>query len=66
MIFFKHYNDGQNDLFEGESVDFATFEKILKYTFSVNKFGEYYNFEHSDEIVEDVLKNVRSKFRPSG
>ena len=66
MIFFKHYNDGQNDLFEGESVDFATFEKILKYTFSVNKFGEYYNFEHSDEIAEDVLKNVRSKFRPSG
>ena len=66
MIFFKHYNDGQNDLFEGESVDFATIAKILKYTFSVNKFGEYYNFEHSDEIVEDVLKNVRSKFRPSG
>ena len=64
--FLKHYNDGQNDLFEDEPVDFATFEKILKYPFSANKFGEYYNFKHSDEVVEDVLKNVRSKFRPSG
>ena len=61
-----HYNDGQNNLFEDELVDFETFGKILKYTISVNKFGDYYNFEHSDEVAEDFLKTMRSKFRPSG
>ena len=62
----KHCNEGQNKLFQDKPVDIETFGKITKYTISVNNFGENYNFKSSEEIVEDFLKNVCSKFRSSG
>ena len=33
---------------------------------TVNKYGEYYDFTNSEEVVDDFLKNVRSRFKPSG
>ena len=33
---------------------------------SVNKRGDYYDFEISEKVADDFLKNVRSRFRPSG
>ena len=29
-------------------------------------FSDYYDFHNSEEVVEDFLNNVRSKFKPSG
>ena len=33
---------------------------------TVKKYGEYYDFTNSEEVVDDFLKNVRSRFKPSG
>ena len=59
--FLKHYNKEQNGLFEDKPVNIETFGKITKYTISVDKFGENYNFGNSEEVVEDFFKNVHSK-----
>ena len=32
----------------------------------MNKYGEYYDFTNSEEVVDDFLKNVSSRFKPSG
>ena len=39
---------------------------LLKFEITVNKHGEYYDFENSEKVVDDFLKNVRSRFNPSG
>ena len=33
---------------------------------TVKKCGEYYDFTNSEEVIDDFLKNVRSRFKPSG
>ena len=38
----------------------------MKFEITVNKHGDYYDFENSEEVVDDFLKNVRSRFKPSG
>ena len=64
--FLKHYNEGYNDLFEDKLVDFEKTTNLLKFEITVNKHGDYYDFENSEEIVGDFLKNVRSRFKQSG
>ena len=39
---------------------------MLKFEITVNEHGEYYDFENSEEVVDDFLKNVRLRFKPSG
>ena len=31
----------------------------------VNKHGEYYDFENSEEVVDDFFKNILSRFKLS-
>ena len=38
----------------------------MKFEITVNKHGDYSDFEDSEEVVHDFLKNVRSRFKPSG
>ena len=38
---------------------------MTKFEISIIKHGEYYNFFNSTEVVEEFLKNVRSKFKPT-
>ena len=38
----------------------------MKFEITVNKHGDRYDFENSEEVVDDFLKNVRSRFKPSG
>ena len=64
--FLKHYEQGQDTLFEDKPLDIINNHQILKYKISAIKFGEYYDFNNSDGVVDDFLNNVRSKFRPSG
>ena len=33
---------------------------------TVNKHGEYYDFENSEEVVDDFLKNEHSRIKPPG
>ena len=64
--FIEHYNEGSADLFEEKPVDVLKTENLLKFEITVNKYGDYYNFQNSQEIVDDFLRNVSSRFKPSG
>ena len=37
----------------------------MKYKISAKRFGKYYDFYNSEQLVDDFLNNVRTKFRPS-
>ena len=39
---------------------------MLNFEITVNEHGEYYDFENSEEVVDDFLKNVRLRFKSSG
>ena len=64
--FLKHYDQGQDLVFEDKSLDIIKKSQILKYEISVNKFSDYYDFENSEEVADDYLKNLLSKFKPAG
>ena len=64
--FLKHYNEGEDDLFEDEPIDIEKTANLLKFEITVNKHGEYDDFENSEVVVHDFLKNVCSRFKPSG
>ena len=37
----------------------------MKFEITGNKHGDYYDFENSEEVVDDFLKNVCSRFKAS-
>ena len=53
--FLKHYNEGYNDLFEDKPVDIEKTADLLQFEITVNKHGDYYDFENSEEVVDDFL-----------
>ena len=53
--FLKQYNEGYNDLFEDKPVDVEKTGNLLKFEITVNKHGDYYDFENSEEVVDDFL-----------
>ena len=53
-------------MFEDKPVDVEKTANLLKFETAANKHGDYYNFENSEEVVDDFLKNVCSWFKPSG
>ena len=65
-FFLKHYHEGYNDFFEDKPVDVEKTANLLKFEITVNKHGDYYSFENSEEVADDFLKNVRSWFKPLG
>ena len=32
----------------------------------MNKYRDYYNFENAEQVVDDFLRKVRSRFQPKG
>ena len=64
--FLKRYNEDENDLVEDKPIDIEKFANLLKFEITVNKHGEYYDFENSEEVIDDFLKIVHSRFKPSG
>ena len=51
-------------MFEDKLVDVEKTTNLLKFEITVNKHDDYYDFENSEEIFDDFLKNVRSQFKP--
>ena len=47
-------------MFENEPVDVEKTANLLKFEIKVNKHGDCYAFENSEEVLDDFLKNVRS------
>ena len=39
---------------------------LLKFEITANKHGDYYDFENSEEVADNFIKNVRSRFKLSG
>ena len=62
--FLKHYDDSQNIPFEDRSLEIKKTSAITSYEISVNKYRDYYDFENAEQVVDDFLRNVRSKFKP--
>ena len=63
--FLKQYDEGKNDLYEDKPLDIIKLLFLTKFETSIIKHGQYYNFFNSTEVVEEFLKNVRSKFKPT-
>ena len=63
--FLKHSNEGYNDLFEDKPADVEKTANLLKFEITVNKHGDYYDFENSEEVAGNFLKDVHSRFKPS-
>ena len=63
--FLNHYNGGYNDLFEDKPVHVEKNANLLKFEITVNEHGDYYDFENSEEVANNFLTNVRSRFKPS-
>ena len=64
--FLKHYADGQNFPFEDKPIEVLKTGGIRSYEISVNKQRNYYNLENVEQVVDDFLKNIRSRFQPKG
>ena len=64
--FLKHYNEGYNNLFKDKTVEVKKTAKVLKFQATANNHGDYYDFENSEEVVDNFLKNVPSQFKSSG
>ena len=62
----KHYNEGNTNLFEEKPVDILKTVKLLHFATADNKYGDYYDFENSEEVVDNLLRNVHSRFKLTG
>ena len=60
----KHYDDGKFDRFEEKTNYISQSGNILTYKILVQKHKDYYDFDNSEELVDNFLKTVRSKFMP--
>ena len=63
--FLKDYEDGKWKLFEDRRIDIYNLGNILSHKITVGKRKDYYNFEDSEQIVEDFLNNGKIKLKPS-
>ena len=61
--FLKHYKEGKKDIFEDKPTDIVQTSRITKYEITVRKHGDFYDFTKAEEVVNDFLQNVRSKFK---
>ena len=52
-------------MFEDKLVDVEKTANLLKFEITVNKHGDYYDFENSEEVAGNFLKDVHSRFKPS-
>ena len=62
--FLKHYPDGDSVPFEDKPIKIVKTRNITKYEISVNNHADYYDFGNAQQVVDDFLRNVLSKFRP--
>ena len=64
--FLKLCDQGQDVAFEDKPLDIIRNPHIIEYKIFVRKFGDDYNFQNSEELVNDFLNSVRSKFKSAG
>ena len=47
-------------------MDIIRFRRLTIYSIEYQKYNDYYNFSNPQEVVDDFLRNVKYKFKPSG
>ena len=63
--FLKHYDKGKTKPFKDKPVEVKHFKNITTYEITVGNHGKFYNFNNSQEVVNNFLNNIRSKFKAS-
>ena len=58
----KHYEDGQFKPFEVKPMDIEQYGLITKYSISVYKRKDQYDFYDAESVVNDFLKNDKNRF----
>lgn len=62
--FLKHYEDGKFNAFEEKTIVIIWRGHKTSYEISAQKHKDYYASENPEEVVDDFLKNLRTKFKP--
>ena len=61
--FLKHYEDGKSIPFEEKPVDILRLPALTIYSIECSKYKDFYNFHHSEDCVDDFLRNVKYRFK---
>ena len=64
--FLRHYEEGKSIPFEGKPIDIVSYPGLLIYYIEFQKHKDFYDFFNSERCVDDFLRNVKYKFKPSG
>ena len=62
--FLKHYIDGEKKPAEFKTIDIRKDNEIIIYNINFEKHSDEYNFYNSQELVDEFLFNVKSRFKP--
>ena len=63
--FLKHYEKGKRIPFEDKSIVIVSYPGLLIYSIEFQKHKDFYDFFNSERCVDDFLRNVKYKFKPS-
>ena len=64
LNFLKHYVDGEKKPAEFKTIDIRKYHEIIIYNINFEKHSNEYNFYNSQELVDEFLFNVKSRFKP--
>ena len=64
--FLKHYNDGKTKPFEERPIEMKKSGNITTHEITVGNLGIFFDFSNSEEVVNNFLNDVKSKFKTSG
>ena len=62
--FLEHYIDGEKKPAEFKTIDITKNKNIIIYNINFEKHSNEYNFYNSEELVEEFLFNVKTRFKP--
>ena len=61
--FLKHYDEGKNILFEEKPLDIVRYSGLTIYYIEFKKCSSFYNFYDSEKCVDDLLRNVKYRYK---
>ena len=62
--FLDHYIDGEKKPTEFKTIDITKNNDITIYNINFEKYSNEYNFYNSQELVDEFLFNVKTRFKP--
>ena len=62
--FLEHYIDGEKNATELKTIDITKNKDIIIYNINFEKHSNEYNFYNAQELVDEFLFNVKTRFKP--